>query len=289
MLLNRISLSEFSLQGTGNDPLAAGSISAILQKIGDAAGCILKKISHSGLSNNNQATGLVNSSGDNIKMIDQSANRDLIDALKDSLHCAGVGSEEADSFIAFDSQEALQSNFIVMFDPVDGSDNPGNCNTLGTVFGIYRRSSPAGFLCQAEDFIQPGKMLVAAGYIIYGPSTMLVFATHKGVNGFTFDQVAKKFFLTHPLIQCPANGVLYSINDSKIRQYSKPVQNYIQSIQEWNYRSPGSFNARYTGCMVADLHRVLFEGGIFLHPATSDHRQGKLRLMYECNPFGFIF
>jgi fructose-1,6-bisphosphatase I len=173
-------------------------------------------------------------------------------------------------------------------DPLDGSSNIDVNISIGTIFGVYRRKSMKGTPCSLEDFLQKGENLVAAGYIIYGSSTMLVYATKRGVNGFTLDPSIGEFTLSHPDIRCPEEGKTYSVNHGNFFAYGENVQKYIEACQRKTKAEGGPYSQRYTGSMVADLHRNMLKGGIFLYPGTGVNPNGKLRLVYECNPFAFI-
>jgi len=175
-----------------------------------------------------------------------------------------------------------------MFDPLDGSGNIDVNVSIGTIFGVYRRVSPLGTLATKEDFLQPGKNQVAAGYMVYGSSTMLVYGTRRGVNGFTLDPSIGEFCMSHPNIKCPEFGKIYSVNHGNFFQYDKKVQQYIDLCQKKTKTNGGPYTQRYIGSMVADVHRNLIKGGIFMYPGTTDKPKGKLRLLYECNPFAFI-
>jgi len=285
----KMTLDEFRLSELRLYPNATGELSNLLREIGLAAKRIYSVISRNGETGILSSTNIRNTSGEIVKPLDQYANEELLTVLKHSLSCAGVASEEEENILVFDNKANNNSQYVVMFDPIDGSSNSNNCMTVGTIFGIYRRCTKTGTPCSIKDFLQPGRHLVAAGYIIYGVSTMMVYATKRGVNGFTLDPAIGEFCLSHPKICCPDVGRIYSVNESNILNFGVTVRQYIESMQQYNVAYPGFFTARYVGSMVADLHRTLLEGGIFLYPATEDHQDGKLRLMYECNPFAFIF
>ena len=190
--------------------------------------------------------------------------------------CAGLASEELENFLPFDEDLSNQSKYVVVMDPLDGSSNIDVNISIGTIFGIYRRISQLGNPCIVDDFLQKGEKQIAAGYIIYGSSTMLVYATKRGVNGFTLDPSIGEFTLSHPDIRCPENGNMYSVNQGNSFIFSEHTKKQIENLQQKSYA------LRYTGSMVADLHRNMLKGGIFLYPNE------KLRLVYECNPFAFI-
>jgi fructose-1,6-bisphosphatase I len=208
--------------------------------------------------------------------------------LQHGISCAGIASEELDDYIAFDDTESKKSKYVCCFDPLDGSGNIDVNVSIGTIFGVYRRVTPKGTKASKEDFLQKGTQQVAAGYIVYGSSTMLVYATRRGANGFTLDQSIGEFTLSHPDIKCPPTGKIYSVNHGNFFQYEKKVQNYIDVCQKKNKSTGGPYTQRYIGSMVADVHRNLIKGGIFMYPGTIDKPKGKLRLLYECNPFAFI-
>ena len=178
--------------------------------------------------------------------------------------------------------------FVCLFDPLDGSGNIDVNVSIGTIFGIYRRVTAQGTIASKEDFLQSGLKQVAAGYIVYGSSTMLVYGTRRGVNGFTLDPSIGEWTLSHPDIRCPAKGKIYSVNHGNFFRYNEGVRNYIDSCQKKNKTNGGPYTQRYIGSMVSDVHRNLIKGGIFMYPGTTDKPKGKLRLLYECNPFAFI-
>lgn len=289
MTARKITLDEFRLAELRLLPLATGELSNLLREIGLAAKRIHAEVGHGGLRDIFGTTDSTNVSGEPVKKVDLFANDELMDVLKNSVSCAGAASEEEEDVLIFDNANNNQSKYVVMFDPIDGSGNIENCMPVGTIFGIYRRLTTVGGPCSKADFLQCGTRLVAAGYVIYGSSTILVYATKRGVNGFTLDSSIGEFCLSHKNIICPDVLKNYSVNDSKLLQYAPGVQEYIKGMQRWNLHHPGSFSSRYVGSMAADLHRILLEGGVFLYPATHDNRNGKLRLMYECNPLAFIF
>jgi fructose-1,6-bisphosphatase I len=233
--------------------------------------------------------GIVNIQGEEVKKLDVFANETLISCLKRGISCAGIVSEELDDVIIFDDEKSRQSKYIVAFDPLDGSSNIDNCISIGTIFGIYARQSEAGQACTADDFVLLGKNMVAAGYTIYGSSTIFVYATTRSVNGFTLDSSVGEFFLSHPNIKCPDKGHICSVNFSNYYHYSPGVQKYLDHIQLKNKEKEGYYTQRHVASMVADLHRNLIKGGIFLNPATPKFPKGKLRLVYECMPWAFVY
>jgi fructose-1,6-bisphosphatase I len=289
MTINRaLTLEEFRAQELRGIPLATGELSRLLRDIALAAKRVNVEVNKAGLVDILGDAGAVNVHGELVKKLDLFADNQFIAVLKRGTSCAGVASEERDDFIAFDEALSSQSKYVCVMDPLDGSSNIDVNVSIGTIFGIYRRVSPIGTVCTLEDFLQKGQQQVAAGYIIYGSSTMLVYATRRGVNGFTLDPSIGEFTLSHPNILSPQSGKTYSINHGNFVQYQKEVQNYIGSCQQRNQDNGGPFTERYTGSLVADFHRNLLKGGIFLYPSTRAHPEGKLRLVYECNPLAFI-
>ncbi|HEY8398637.1 MAG TPA: class 1 fructose-bisphosphatase, partial [Flavihumibacter sp.] len=230
----------------------------------------------------------INVQGEEVKKLDVFANNQMMGVLRHGISCAGIGSEEMDDVVIFDDEVSNQSKYVVLYDPLDGSSNIDVNVSIGTIFSVFRRTSELGKPCTREDFIQKGIHQVAAGYIIYGSSTMLVYATRRGVNGFTLDPSIGEFCLSHPDMKCPQLGQIYSVNHGNFFQYDQGVQNYITLCQKKTSSNGGPYTQRYIGSMVSDVHRNLIKGGIFMYPGTRSRPEGKLRLMYECNPFAFI-
>jgi fructose-1,6-bisphosphatase I len=290
MMVNRriLTLDEFTIQQMRDFPHATGELASLLRDIGLAAKRVNVEVNKAGLVDILGDAGEVNVQGEDVKKLDVYANNQFMGVLKHGISCAGIGSEELDDYIAFDDPVSNNSKYVCLFDPLDGSGNIDVNVSIGTIFGVYRRVTPKGGPVQREDFLQPGLQQVAAGYIVYGSSTMLVYATRRGVNGFTLDPSIGEFSLSHPDIRCPEFGKIYSVNHGNYFQYEKPVQDYIQHCQRKNKDNGGPYTQRYIGSMVSDLHRNLIKGGIFMYPSTKDKPGGKLRLLYECNPFAFI-
>jgi fructose-1,6-bisphosphatase I len=223
-----------------------------------------------------------------VQKLDEFANNALIDMLNHTIYCAGVGSEENEDIVIFDDQISNNSKYVLLMDPLDGSGNIDVNVSIGTIFSIYKRLSPLGEPAEKRDFLQPGKMIVAAGYVIYGSSTMMVYGTRRGVNGFTLDPSLGEFCLSHPDIKCPPTGKVYSANYGNFTGYREGVQKYLKVCETKTVAEGGPYTERYIGSMVADVHRNLIKGGIFMYPGTKTKPKGKLRLMYECNPMAFI-
>jgi len=283
-----LTLDEFTIQQLRNFPHATGELSGLLRDIGLAAKRVNVEVNKAGLVDILGDAGSVNVQGEDVKKLDVFANNQFTGVLQHGISCAGVASEELDDFVAFDDAVSKNSKYVCLFDPLDGSGNIDVNVSIGTIFSIFRRVSEKGTIAVKEDFLQPGRNQVAAGYIVYGSSTMLVYATRRGVNGFTLDPSIGEFCLSHPNIKCPEYGKIYSVNHGNFFAYEPGVQRYIQRCQNKSKDNGGPYTQRYIGSMVADVHRNLIKGGIFMYPGTTDKPKGKLRLLYECNPFAFI-
>lgn len=285
---NILTLDEFTIQQLRDFPRATGELSSLLRDIGLAAKRVNVEVNKAGLVDILGDAGTMNVQGEEVKKLDIFANDQFMGVLRHGISCAGIGSEEMDDIVVFDDPVSNNSKYVCLFDPLDGSANIDVNVSIGTIFSIYRRVSEIGKPCTKEDFLQPGNKQVAAGYVIYGSSTMLVYATRRGVNGFTLDQSIGEFSLSHPDIKCPPDGKIYSVNHGNFFQYTEGVKQYITACQKKTKETGGPYTQRYIGSMVSDVHRNLIKGGIFMYPAINDKPKGKLRLMYECNPFAFI-
>ncbi|CAN5721165.1 class 1 fructose-bisphosphatase [soil metagenome] len=283
-----LTLDEFTIQQYRTIPNATGELSTLLRDIGLAAKRVNVQVNKAGLADILGYDGTTNVQGEDVMRLDVFANNQFMNVLKNGISCAGCASEEMDDVVIFDDDISNNSKYVVMFDPVDGSNNIDVNISIGTIFGVYKRKSKIGGPCSKEDFLQSGINQVAAGYIVYGSSTMFVYATRRGVNGFTLDPSIGEFCLSHPDIKCPELGKIYSVNHGNFFQYEDFVKKYITACQEKTKANGGPYSQRYFGSMVADLHRNLIKGGIFMYPTTADNRNGKLRMQYECNPFAFI-
>ncbi|HET9431971.1 MAG TPA: class 1 fructose-bisphosphatase [Chitinophagaceae bacterium] len=290
MIVNRkvLTLDEFTIQGLRDFPQATGELSSLLRDMGLAAKRVNVEVNKAGLVDILGDAGTVNVQGEEVKKLDVFANNQFMGVLQHGISCAGIASEELDDYVAFDDAVSRKSKYVCLFDPLDGSANIDVNVSIGTIFGVYRRVTPLGTIASLEDFLQPGNRQVAAGYIVYGSSTMMVYATRRGVNGFTLDPSIGEFTLSHPDIKCPELGKIYSVNHGNFFKYDERVKKYITSCQKKDKSSGGPYTQRYIGSMVSDVHRNLIKGGIFMYPGTTDKPNGKLRLLYECNPFAFI-
>jgi len=290
MNVNRkiLTLDEFTIQQLRGIPHATGELSSLLRDIGLAAKRVNVEVNKAGLVDILGDVGTTNVQGEEVKKLDVYANDQFTGVLRHGISCAGVASEEIDDYVAFDDTESKNSKYVCLYDPLDGSGNIDVNVSIGTIFSVYPRITPRGTVVKREDFLQPGTKQVAAGYIIYGSSTMMVYATRRGVNGFTLDQSIGEFTLSNPNIKCPEDGKIYSVNHGNFFKYEEGVKKYITACQKKDKTNGGPYTQRYIGSMVADVHRNLIKGGIFTYPGTTDRPKGKLRLLYECNPFAFI-
>ena len=283
-----MTLDEFTIQETRQFPLAKGELSALLRDIGLACKIINKQVLKAGLVDILGKHGATNIQGEEVMKLDIYANDTLISVLRNSNDCAGIASEENDDFVCFDDEYSAQSKYVVLFDPLDGSSNIDVNAPIGTIFSIYRRVSEVGKPCTQEDFLQPGNKLMAAGYVIYGSSTMMVYATKLSVNGFTLEPSIGEFCLSHQNLRCPEKGKIYSINQGNSCKYDAGMKAFLDYCMESNKEEGRPYSQRYIGSMVADMHRTLIKGGIFMYPGDNSAPKGKLRLQYECNPMAFL-
>lgn len=281
-------LDEFTIQQMRDFPQATGELAGLLRDIGLASKRVNVEVNKAGLVDILGDTGNINIQGEEVKKLDIYANNQYVGVLRHGISCAGIGSEELDDILIFDDSISNNSKYVCLFDPLDGSANIDVNISIGTIFSVYRRVSALGKPATKEDFLQPGNKQVAAGYVIYGSSTMLVYATKRGVNGFTLDPSIGEFTMSHPDIVCPPLGKIYSVNHGHFFRYEDSVKEYITACQKKDETTGGPYTQRYVASMVADVHRNLIKGGIFMYPGTTDKPKGKLRLLYECNPMAFI-
>ncbi|HEX7493240.1 MAG TPA: class 1 fructose-bisphosphatase [Bacteroidales bacterium] len=281
-------LNDFIILKQKDFPYAKGELSSLLSHIGTAAKMVNKKINKAGLVDIIGSSGEVNIQGENQQKLDAYADEVFISALLSSGECCGVATEENQNEIVFSETFASKGKYIVCIDPLDGSSNIDFNVSVGTIFSIYRRITQRGEKVRNEDFLQEGSKQVAAGYIVYGSSTMLVYSTGNGVNGFTLDPSIGEFCLSHADIRTPEEGLIYSVNEGNYIHFPSGIKKYIKYCQEKDEESHRPYKSRYIGSLVSDFHRNLLGGGIFLYPANEKAPLGKLRLVYECNPIAFI-
>lgn len=280
-------LGQFIIEKQADFPYAKGELSRLLRDIGIAAKIVNREVNKAGLADILGENGTTNVQGEGQKKLDVYANEQFISALKHGGECCIVASEENNEFIPIDSEVSRDAKYIVAIDPLDGSSNIDVNVAVGTIFSIYRRKSTKG-KATIDDVLQRGTEQVAAGYVIYGSSTMLVYTTGKGVNGFTLDPSIGEFCLSHPDMTIPKDGIIYSINEGNYVHFPDGVKKYIKYCQVEDMATSRPYTSRYIGSMVADVHRNLIMGGIFIYPVTAGSPKGKLRLVYECNPMAFI-
>jgi len=281
-------LNEFIILKQKDFPFAKGELSSLLHHIGTAAKMVNKKISKAGLIDILGKSGEINIQGETQQKLDAYADEVFINSLLSSGECCGVATEENQHEIVFSDEFASNGKYIVCIDPLDGSSNIDYNVSVGTIFSIYHRITPRGEKVKNEDFLQKGSSQVAAGYIIYGSSTMLVYSTGFGVNGFTLDPSIGEFCLSHPEIRTPEDGFIYSVNEGNYNNFPAGVKKYIKYCQEKDAGTGRPYASRYIGSLVSDFHRNLLKGGIFIYPENEVNPQGKLRIVYECNPIAFI-
>lgn len=283
-----VTLNEFIIHRQSEHPEARGDLSRLLHHIGVAAKIVNKKINKAGLVDILGLAGGVNVQGEEVQKLDVFANDHFVAAVKASGEVCAIASEENQEIITFDEGLSRDGQYIFCMDPLDGSSNIEVNVSVGTIFSIYRRVSPPGQAATLEDFLQPGSRQVAAGYVIYGSSTMLVYTTGSGVDGFTLDPGIGEFCLSHPGIRTPAQGRMYSINEGNYIHFPQGVKRYIKYCQEIDPGTSRPYTSRYIGSLVSDFHRNLLKGGIFMYPQTQAAPKGKLRLIYECNPIALV-
>jgi fructose-1,6-bisphosphatase I len=261
----------------------------VLLAIEKASKVVANDIRHAGLVDYVLgAEGQNNVQGEEQQKLDLLADGVFINAFKACGSVCAIASEENEEFVSFTSDESKNGKYLVLFDPLDGSSNIDVNVSIGTIFSIYKRISQIGTQISLADLLQPGTEQVAAGYVLYGSSTMLVYSAGNGVNGFTLDISINTFFLSHPMIRMPEMGRYYAMNEGNINDCEDGLKAYIAYCQSHKNDFNGPYSGRYIGSLVADFHRNLIKGGIYIYPAVPAHPMGRLRLLYECNPLAFI-
>ncbi|MBZ0179832.1 MAG: class 1 fructose-bisphosphatase [Melioribacteraceae bacterium] len=281
-----MTLNRHILEGEKMHPEATGELSALLSQLSMAAKVISLEVNKAGLVDILGFTGDSNVHGEQVKKLDMFAHEILIRAMDHGGHFCVMASEEEEDIIRIPQKHKI-GKYVLLFDPLDGSSNIDANVSIGTIFSILKRVTPDGKPGTIEDCLQEGYKQVAAGYVLYGSSTMLVYTTGHGVYGFTLDPAFGEFLLSHDNIQIPENGRIYSINEGNYLYWHNGLKKYIKYLQSNTYDDK-PYQARYIGSMVADVHRTLLYGGIFMYPADKRNPNGKLRLMYECNPMSFL-
>lgn len=281
-------LVEFINDKQSEYPGATGELTRLLNDIAIAAKIVNREIRIAGLADINGLFGSTNIQGEEQKKLDVYANTQFINALKHGGQCAAIASEENEDLIIFGNAYSQKGKYVVAMDPVDGSSNIEVNIPIGTIFSIYKRVTPEGVSASVDDLLQAGRKLVAAGYVIYGSSTILVYTTGNGVNGFTYDPSVGIFLLSHPNMKIPEEGTIYSINEANYIYFPDGVKKYLKYCQEDDKATNRPYITRYVGSLVADIHRNMIRGGIFIYPGNKKNPSGKLRLLYECIPIAFI-
>jgi len=280
-----VTLDEYIIQAQNKFPGATGELSQLLRDIGLAAKIISREVNKAGITNLLGVDGSKNVHGESVKRLDLFADQQLISALDRSMITCMVISEENDGIVRLNSEGG---KYIVYMDPLDGSSNIDVNVSIGSIFSIYMRQPRFENKLVEEDALQPGVRQVAAGYVLYGSSTIMVYTTGLGVSSFTLDPSIGEFILSEDNFKIPKQGNIYSINEGSYNSWAEGLKKYIKYCQVEDESTNRPYTARYIGSMVADLHRTLIKGGIFIYPASTRYPQGKLRLMYECNPLSYI-
>ena len=285
--LRVVTLGQFIIERQNDYPNSKGELSRLLRDIGIAAKIVNREVNKAGLVDILGEVGVTNIQGEDVKKMDVFADEQFLAALSSGGECCAIASEEQENIVTINNSVSANAKYVVAIDPLDGSSNIDVNVSIGTIFSIYRRTSKSG-PGTVEDFLQQGTEHVAAGYIIYGSSTMLVYTTGNGVNGFTLDPSIGEFCLSHPDMMIPKSGNMYSINQGNFVHFPDGVKDYIKYCQHADAETQRPYSSRYIGSLVADFHRNLIKGGIFIYPSTAASPKGKLRLLYECNPLAFI-
>ena len=282
-------LGEFVIDRQKDFPGSSGELSRILSAIRLASKIVNQEINKAGVATDILgAAGSENIQGEQQQKLDVYADEKFIKAIEARGVVCGIGSEENDDYIAFESEKCQNGKYVLLMDPLDGSSNIDVNVSIGTIFSVFERKSEIGNKAELKDFLQIGDKQVAAGYVIYGSSTMLVFTTGNGVHGFTYDPGIGTFILSHPDMKFPDNGKIYSVNEGNYNNFNQGVRRYIKYCQEIDASTNRPYTGRYIGSLVADFHRNLIKGGIYMYPATTAAPNGKLRLLYECSPLAFL-
>ena len=280
-------LGEYIIEHQASFKYSSGELSRLINSIRLAAKVVNHEVNKAGLVDIIGAAGDTNIQGEDQQKLDVYANDKFIQTLTNRNIVCGIASEEEDDFISINSQdENNQNKYVVLIDPLDGSSNIDVNVSVGTIFSVFRRVTPVGTPVTIEDFLQKGNQQVAAGYVIYGTSTMLVYTTGHGVNGFTLNPAIGTFYLSHPNMQFPEDGKIYSVNEGNYSHFPQGVKDYIKYCQKEEGDRP--YTSRYIGSLVSDFHRNMIKGGIYMYPKSSQNSNGKLRLLYECNPMAFL-
>jgi fructose-1,6-bisphosphatase I len=282
-----ITLNRHIIDEQRKHPGATGEFTNLMNDVCFAAKKIAYHTNKAGLLDVLGETEKVNVQGEVVKKLDEFANDTFIKALDHGGNLCVMASEEEEGIITIPPEFPI-GNYVILFDPLDGSSNIDANVSVGTIFSIYRRITPSGKQGQLVDCLQPGLKQVCAGYVVYGSSTMLVYTTGDGVHGFTLDPSYGEFLLSHPYIRTPEKATIYSVNESNFDYWDLPTKKYVRYVKATDEATGRPLNSRYIGSLVSDFHRNLLYGGVYLYPANSKNPNGKLRLIYEANPLAFI-
>ncbi len=284
---NHRTLGEFIIENQQNFKYSSGELSRLINSIRLAAKVVNHEIRKAGLVDITGTSGIVNVQGEAQQKLDLYANEVFKRTLINREIVCGIASEEEDDFVIVEGRNKTNDNkYVLLMDPLDGSSNIDVNVSVGTIFSIYRRVTPSGSPVTKEDFLQKGNQQVAAGYVTYGTSTMLVFTTGNGVNGFTLNPAIGTFYLSHPNMQFPKAGKIYSVSEGYFTHFQEGMKRFLVYCKELEGDRP--YTARYVGSLVTDFHRNMIKGGVYIYPATRINPKGKLRLLYECNPMAFL-
>ncbi len=287
MAIRNQTLGEFIIENQSEFMYSSGELSRLINSIRLAAKVVNHEVNKAGLVDILGEAGDTNAQGEDQQKLDVFANDAFIKTLTNREIVCGIASEEEDDFITIKGRNKKNENkYVVLIDPLDGSSNIDVNVSVGTIFSIYRRVTPEGTPVTIDDFLQEGNQQVAAGYIIYGTSTMIVYSTGHGVNGFTLNPAIGTYYLSHPNMHFPKDGSIYSVNEGNYVHFPQGVKDYIKYCQKEEGDRP--YTSRYIGSLVSDFHRNMIKGGIYMYPSTSKNSKGKLRLLYECNPMAFL-
>lgn len=280
-------LGEFIIENQKQFKYSSGELSRLINSIRLAAKVVNHEVNKAGLVDILGTAGDTNIQGEDQQKLDIYANTIFMETLTNRQIVCGIASEEEDDFVTISGNDQANNNkYVVLIDPLDGSSNIDVNVSVGTIFSIYRRITNPGTPVELKDFLQEGNKQVAAGYIVYGTSTMLVFTTGHGVNGFTLNPAIGTFYLSHPDMTFPKDGTIYSINEGNYVHFPQGVKDYLKYCQMEEGDRP--YTSRYIGSLVSDFHRNMIKGGIYIYPTSSKAPKGKLRLLYECNPIAFL-
>ncbi len=281
-----ITIERFIIEREHEIPGATGEFSKLLTDLALAAKIVWREVSKAGLVDIIGSTGKVNISGDVVQKLDEFANEIFINVMQKGGHLCIMASEESKGLIEI-PEELAKGKYVLVFDPLDGSSNIDVNVSIGSIFGIFRRRTSSGKGTE-QDVLQPGRNLVAAGYIVYGSSTIFVYTTGNGVHGFTLDPSIGEFLLSHENIRIPKKGDIYSVNEGYYERWDENMKKFINYLKAEDKATGRPYKLRYVGTLVADFHRTLLYGGIFMYPGDKKNPEGKLRLLYEAAPLAYV-